>query len=80
MYEDIFPKLCMNCKWSKPDGNSSWSNRCFHPKVVMHDSFALGNNREGDPYGVSCSSERDKRSWFAQCGMRGLLYEAKEIK
>ena len=74
----IFPRLCLNCKYSQPETTSSWNNRCFHPKVVMADSWALANNREGMPYGVSCNDERRKRSWFAPCGMRGRLFEEKE--
>ncbi len=76
---EIFPKLCMDCKYSKPEERSTWNNRCFHPKVVCADSWALSNNNEGKPYGVCCRDERQKRSWFAPCGMRGKLFERKEV-
>ena len=72
-----FPVLCMDCRYSKPEPNSSWNNRCFHPKVVASDSWALANNHEGKPTGVSCHDERRKRSIFAQCGMKGKLWEPK---
>lgn len=62
---DVFPKLCMDCKHSKPETRSQWKNRCFHPAVVCSDSWALADNDEGQPYGVSCRDERQKRSWFA---------------
>lgn len=70
------PKLCLNCKWSKPERNSSWSNDCWHPIVIMSDNYALANNMEGQPRGSSCSEERSKR--FSKCGMVGRLYECKE--
>ncbi len=34
-------KLCQNCKWSKPEPHSEWSNRCFHPGVNAKDYHAL---------------------------------------
>jgi hypothetical protein len=76
---EIFPKLCMDCKHSKPEERSTWNNRCFHPKVVADDSWALANNNEGKPYGVTCRDERRRRSWFAPCGMKGKLFERKEV-
>lgn len=75
----IFPKLCLDCKYSKPEERSTWSNRCFHPKVIAADSWALANNNEGKPYGVTCRDERQRRSWFAPCGMKGRLFERKEL-
>lgn len=74
---DIFPKLCMECKHSKQDRQSSWSHGCFHPKVIMNDEWALANNNEGKPCGVTCSEERRRRSWFAPCGMKGKLFTPK---
>lgn len=71
-----FPALCLNCVHSKPEPNFSWCNRCFHPKVVADDAWALANNFEGNPYGVNCSDERKRRSWFAPCGMKGKLWES----
>lgn len=72
-----FPALCMDCKYSKPEKRSEWNNRCFHQKVVARDSWALANNNEGMPFGVSCRAEREKRSLFAACGMKGKLWEPK---
>ena len=72
-----FPALCLYCKHGREEPRSSWNHRCFHPKVVSQDSWALSNNHEGQPYGVCCREERQKRSWFAPCGMRGKLWEAK---
>lgn len=70
-----YPKLCRNCKHSKPEKTSSWNNRCFHPKVVAADSWALANSYEGEPCGVTCRDERQKISWFAPCGAKGKLFE-----
>lgn len=72
-----WPALCMDCRHSTPEKNSNWNNRCFHPKVVASDAWALSNNNEGQPYGVSCRDERQRRSWFAPCGMRAKLWEAR---
>lgn len=72
-----FPALCMECKHSIPEHGSPWNNRCFNQKVVASDSWALANNNEGRPYGSSCRDERQKRSWFAPCGAKGKLWEAK---
>jgi hypothetical protein len=72
-----FPALCKDCRWSKPEKRSEWNNRCFHPKVVSKDSWALANNNEGEPYGVACREERQRR-YFSPCSMRGKLWEAKK--
>ena len=72
-----FPALCLACKYARKEIRSEWNNRCFHPKVVSRDAWALANNHEGEPYGVSCTDERKKRSPFAPCGMRGKLWEGK---
>jgi hypothetical protein len=73
-----FPALCLDCKHAKPERPNSWNNRCFHPEVVAADAWALANNHEGQPYGVSCRDERQKKLWFAPCGMKGRLWERKE--
>lgn len=69
-----YPALCMHCKYAKPERRSEWNNRCFHPKVVASDSWALANNDEGMPYGRSCRDER-RRRLFAPCGAKGKLWE-----
>lgn len=68
------PKLCMDCKWSETEEPKSWTQKCFNPKVVMRDAWALTNNRNGQPYGSGCSEERAKR-FFAPCGQKGKLWE-----
>ena len=72
-----FPALCLDCKWSIPESKNSWNNLCRHPEVVSRDSWALANNREGMPRYSYCERERARRSWFAPCGMKGKLWEAK---
>jgi len=72
-----FPALCKDCKHSQPEKGSSWNNRCFNPKVVAKDAWALSNNHEGLPYGVTCREER-QRKWFTPCGMNGKLWEKKD--
>jgi len=73
-----FPALCLDCKHSEVNSQSPWSHRCFNPKVVSKDCWALAHNHEGKPSGTDCSTERGKGSWFAPCGMRGKLWEAKQ--
>ena len=68
-----FPKLCIDCKWSEEDKGSVWRARCFNPKVVSKDSWALANNNDGQPAGSECREERAKR--FAPCGQKGRLWE-----
>lgn len=70
-----FPALCLECKWSVPE--NSWYNLCKHPAVVSKDSWALANNREGMPRYSSCEKERAKK-WFAPCGIKGKLWEARD--
>ena len=76
MKDKPFPALCMDCKHAKPERGSNWNNRCFNPKVVASDSWALANNDQGAPYGSSCQAER-KKIWFAKCGAKGKLWERK---
>lgn len=76
MNEKPFPALCMHCKHAKPERRSDWNNRCFHPKVIASDSWALANNDEGQPYGSSCREQRGK-TLFAPCGAKGKLWEPK---
>ena len=71
-----FPALCRDCKYAKPEPKFEWNNRCFHPKVVSHDTWALATNHEGETNGANCREERQKR-WFAPCGIHGKLWERK---
>jgi hypothetical protein len=64
----------MDCVWSEVDSLGNWSQKCFNPKVVMKDHWALAHNRGGQPYGSDCSEERSKLL-FAPCGQKGKLWE-----
>jgi len=66
-------KLCRDCKHSMPEPGSEWNLRCMHPVVNSRDAWALSGSK---PHGSNAFSERS-RSWFAPCGMRGALWEAK---
>lgn len=72
-----FPVLCKDCKWSyMPEDR--YNLRCGHPKVNARNAWALGSvTAEGDAAGKSCTDERGEK-WFAQCGMKGKLWEPKE--
>jgi hypothetical protein len=72
-----FPALCLDCRHSKTDERSPWTHKCFHPKVVASDNWALACNYEGKPCGSSCVDERRRTGWFAQCGIKGKLWEPK---
>jgi hypothetical protein len=71
-----YPALCLECVWSKPEDRSSFM-RCYHPNVVGNDPFALAHQFKGKSYGVSCTDERSKLSWFAPCGIRGRKWEGR---
>lgn len=69
-----YPAFCKDCKHSKPEERSEWNLRCHNPVVNGKDRWALsGVNSQGS----NCSDERS-RNWFAPCGMRGALWEAKQ--
>jgi len=71
----LFPVFCRDCKWSRAPADSAWSLRCLHPVVNAQDSWALAGG-ESKHSGSDCRSERERR-WFAPCGMRGKLWDAK---
>ena len=71
-----FPALCRDCKHSEPDKSSPWSLRCQHPIVNASDTWALSSAVEGK--GSDCRDERDRKSFFAKCGMKGKLWEHKQ--
>ena len=75
-YSYIFPKLCKDCAFSKPEAQATWNNKCFNPIVVSQDSLALAwNNIEGGPTGVNCREERGSNS--KPCGVKGKLWKPK---
>lgn len=65
------PRLCKDCAHSTPDTSSPWTLRCKNPQVNALDPWALSY---ADFVGTSCREEREKR-WWAQCGLKGKLYE-----
>ena len=77
MTKKPFPALCKDCKYSLPEKGSEGKNLCINPKVVSRDPWALANNFEGKPNGKHCRAERDSAWFFAPCGMRGKLWEAR---
>ena len=76
MSKKPYPALCRDCKYSAPEERSSWAIRCHHPKVNANDSWALSNG--GSVQGSDCRAQREKRSFFALCGMRGKLWAPKD--
>lgn len=71
-----FPALCRDCKHSKPEPNSEWNLRCQHPIVNGADPWALSAASVGK--GSDCRSERERKTLFAKCGMKGKLWASKE--
>lgn len=63
-------KFCKDCKWSHPSDMLV----CKHPVVNMHDCYSLGGTKIN---GTECIHERSK-TWFAKCGIKGKLWEAKQ--
>ena len=69
-------KLCRECRHSIPEPGSAWMLRCTHPEVIKRDPWALSGAKYFSNDGSSARDEREKR-WFAPCGMKGKLWEAK---
>lgn len=68
-----YPALCSECRHSTPEERSSWALRCTHPKVNGADPWALASAQKAN--GTDCRGERERKSWFAQCGIKGKLWE-----
>lgn len=69
-------KLCNKCKWSVPEVNATWNLRCTNEEVNKKDPWALSAVVFS---GSSCREERESR-FFAACGMKGKLWEAKNAR
>ena len=72
-----YPALCKDCKWSRSEENRDWYLRCVHPVINANDSWALSRGKADTAYGSDAQQERSKTGWFAKCGMKGKLWEAK---
>jgi len=75
MMKKPYPALCSDCKYSEPEENSSWSLRCQHPKVNGSDPYALASSKKAR--GTDCRGERDRRNFWAVCGIKGKAWEPK---
>ena len=75
MSKKPFPALCSECKFSKPEENSAWNLKCINPQVNAKDSYALAS--ASCFRGSDCRGEREKKTWFAVCGMAGRKWEPK---
>ena len=70
-----FPVLCRDCSHSEPEHQFEHNLRCKHPVVNANDPWALSS---GSSFaGTSCREQRQSRSWFAPCGIKGKLWEPK---
>ena len=69
-----FPALCRDCKYSKISTVNQHGLDCLNSKVNSKDAWALAS---AAPARSSATEERSK-TWFAACGMKGKLWEAKE--
>lgn len=70
-----FPKLCRDCRFAfMPDGDVLY--RCSHPRVNATSAWALSASERFA--GVACPDERRKTGWFANCGMKGKLWEKRD--
>lgn len=68
-----YPAFCNDCKFSRPDRGSEWRLVCAHPRVNAGNAYALASPKI--PV-ASCREER-ARGFFAPCGKRGRMWEAK---
>jgi hypothetical protein len=71
-----YPALCADCKHSEPEESNSWALRCTHPKVNGNDPWALSSAKKAR--GTDCRGERERRSFFAVCGIKGKAWETNE--
>lgn len=69
-----YPKLCKDCKDSKPEVGFEWNLRCHNPVVNAKDSWALSSVNSN---GSNCRDIR-KKWWPSACGMRGALWKQKD--
>ena len=67
-------KLCRECRHSMPEPVSEWNLRCMNAEVNKRDPWALAGSKA---HGSNARDEREKK-WFAPCGMKGALWEAKQ--
>ena len=72
-----YPVLCRDCKFSVPEQGSEWNLRCLNPRVNAKDSWALSAN--GRISGTNCNTERSEKGFFVSCGMKGKLWELKQL-
>ncbi len=68
-------KLCRNCKYSMHEPDREWYLRCVNPIVNSRDPWALSS---GKTYGSSAQEERSKK-WSGKCGIKGKLWEKKDV-
>jgi len=59
-----------------PDKSSHWQLRCINDEVNKKDAWALAASVFN---GSDCRTEREIR-FFAACGMKGKMWEAKNAK
>ena len=69
-----YPAFCRDCKHHQNLIETSMLLRCVHPIVNTKDSEALAQK---NTLGSVCEKERNNKSWFAPCGMKGKLWEPK---
>ena len=70
------PKQCRFCKFSLPEISQGVTLQCYHPVLTSKDPYVLAHSGRTHVKGASCLEERSKR-WFASCGIKGKLWEAK---
>lgn len=71
-----YPALCADCKYSVPEPGTVYSLDCVNPIVNGKDPWALSAAQR--KRGTSCRTEREKRGFWAQCGIKGKLWEPRE--
>jgi hypothetical protein len=71
------PRYCVTCRHHVILGKSAVSYgdlRCCHPVLIAKSPLALTRRAE-HVASVDCYAERADTSWFADCGVKGKLWE-----
>jgi hypothetical protein len=79
---DVFPKICSDCKHSRPESDDrDRINVCMNGDVIAQHPWALANNRAGEPAYPECHEERKRKGflfWQPACGIKGKLWEVRQ--
>lgn len=73
------PKLCYNCKYFVPDGDTNQFAKCSLFQTVYNDNSFLVTGIENNPtfHNTYCSTARNSKNL---CGVEGIAHKRKYVK